>query len=157
MRIEEVLSLQDYDQHARARWPHRIPNVQSTDLSERLGDCIYDYSSGAPVQRLGVHGPANERTDLSGNNVLISRDFYYFGSRAIRLPDYLLPICHQTQGFRSNSNAPYMDQFIAWLRNLKLAPGQLYGWPDFVIDWESISSCGGCTIRSLDDENDTDC
>jgi hypothetical protein len=122
MRVEEVLSLQDYDRSAPSRWPHRIPNVQSADLSERLGDCIYDYSSGAPVQRPGVHGPANEPTDLSGANVLISRDFYYFGSRAIRLPDYLLPICHQTHGHRSNSNAPYLDQFVAWLQNLNLVP-----------------------------------
>jgi hypothetical protein len=75
MRVEEVLSLQDYDRYAPSRWPYRIPNVQSADLSERLGDCIYDYSSGAPVQRPGVYGPAKERTDLSGANVLISRDF----------------------------------------------------------------------------------
>jgi hypothetical protein len=157
MRVEEVLSLQDYDRHAPSRWPHRIPNVQSADLSERLGDCIYDYSSGTPVQRAGVHGPVNERTDLSGENVLISRNFYYFGSRAIPLPDYLLRICHQTQGHRSNSNAPYFGQFVAWLRSLELAPGQLYGWPDFMIDWGSIRSCGGCAIRSLDDQNDPDC
>lgn len=157
MRVEEVLSLRDYDRYALSRWPHRIPNVRSADLSERLGDCIYDFASGTPVQRQGVHGPANESTDLSGENVLISTDFYYLGNRAMRLPDYLLPICHQTQGHRSDSNAPYFDQFVAWLRNLKLVPGQLDGWPDFMIDWRTLASCGGCTIRSLDGQNDPDC
>jgi hypothetical protein len=157
MRIEEVLPLKDYDQLSPSRWPHRIPNVQSADLSERLGDCIYDYSSGTPVQRHGVHGPANVTTDLRGENVLISTDFYYFGSRAIRLPDYLLPICHQTQGHRSDSNSPYCNQFVSWLRGLRLSPGQLYGWPDFMVDWAVIASCGGCTIRRVDDENDTVC
>ncbi len=157
MCVEETLSLKQYDQQAPVKWPHRIPNVHSADLSERLGDCIYDYSKGAPIQRCGVHGPGNVETDLSGENVLISRDFYYFGSRAIRLPDYLLPICHQTQGHRSDCNAPYFDQFVAWLRNLELSPGQMHGWPDFIIDWGAVSSCGGCSIRKLDDENDQSC
>jgi hypothetical protein len=157
MHVEDVLSLKEYDLKAPTDWPHRIPNVRSADLSERLGDCIYDYSKGAPMQRPSVHGPINVETDLGGQNVLISRDFYYLGSRAIRLPDFLLPICHQTQGHRSDSNAPYFDQFVAWLRSLALVPGQMYGWPDFIVDWSTVSICGGCSIRKLDDENDCSC
>jgi hypothetical protein len=158
MRIEEVLPLSKYDQEARSRWPLRIPNMQSADLAELLGDCIYDYSSGTVVQRRGVHGPANQATDLSGENVLISRDFYYFGSRAIRLPDSLLPICPNTQGHRSTSNDPYVSKFVSWLRNMKLTPGQLYGWPDFIVDWAVYSARGGCTPRKLNGERDhSDC
>lgn len=154
MRVEDVLSFKEYDQQAPTRWPHRVPNVRSADLSERLGDCIYDYSKGAPSQRPSVHGRNNVETDLGGQNVLISGDFYYFGSRAIRLPDYLLPICHQTQGHKSDSNAPYFDQFVAWLRNLGLVPGQVHGWPDSIVDWGGVYSCDGCSIRKLDGEND---
>jgi hypothetical protein len=157
MRVEDVLSLEAYDKQASANWPHRIPDVSSADLSERLGDCIYDFSTGAPVQRSGVHGPENVKTDLSGKNVLLSRHFYYFGSHAIELPDDLLPIRHQTQGHRSDSNAPYFDRFVAWLHGLLLTPGQIYGWPDFIIDWATVSTCGGCIIRKIDDENDEPC
>jgi hypothetical protein len=157
MRVEEVLSLEKYDQDAPTKWPHRIPNRQSADLSERLGDCVYDYSQGTPRQRAGVHGPRNVETDLGGQNVLISRDFYYLGARAIKLPDCLLPICHQTRGHRSDSNDPYIDQFVGWLRNLALATGQIYGWPDFIVDWEAVSKSGGCPIRKLDGENDRSC
>jgi len=156
MRVEEVLSLSDYDRQAQAKWPHRIPDLDSLDLSERLGDCIYDYSRGCPVQRPGVHNAANRETDLSGQNVLISRDFYYFGSRAVKLPSSLLPICHQTQGHRSDSNAPYFDRFVDWLRGLKLESGQLYGWPDLVVDWRTVSSCG-CVARKVAAENDESC
>ena len=156
MRVEEVLSLEEYDRKAQKHWPHRIPDVQSMVLAERLGDCIYAFNGGAPKQRRGVHGPANIETDLSGKNVLISRDYYYFGSRAKELPDYLRAICHQTQGHRSTSNAPYFEQFVSWVRSLALSPGQ-YGWPDFIIQWASIESCGGCLPRKLDDENDPDC
>lgn len=94
MRVEEVLSLQDYDRNAESRWPYRIPNLQSAALQDRLGDCIYDFSSGVPIQRSSVHGASNIFTDLSGENVLLSKDFYYFGNRARKLPDKLLAICH---------------------------------------------------------------
>jgi hypothetical protein len=157
MQVEEVLTLKEYDEQAPTRWPHRIPNVTSTDLWERLGDCIYDYSHGVPVQRPGVHGVINVETDLGGQNVLISRDFYYLGRSAIKLPDYLQPLCHQTQGHRSNSNAPYFDRFVSWLGNLSLAPGGMHGWPDFTVDWGAVSSCGGCPIRKLDGESDRLC
>jgi hypothetical protein len=66
MHVEEVMSLEEYDARASTDWPHRIPNAGSADLSERLGDCIYDFSNGAPVQRPGVHSPENRDTDLGG-------------------------------------------------------------------------------------------
>jgi len=146
MRAEEVLSLRDYDFKAASRWPERIPNIYSADLSDRLGDWIYDYSRGKPCQRPSVHGTQNIETDLSGENALLSWDFYYFGSSVMKLPDTLLPICHQTQGHRSDSNAPYCDRFVSWLRGLARRPG-MYGWPDFSIDWLKISSAGGCLQR----------
>ena len=154
MRVDEVVSLEDYDRRTPVDWPHRIPDAGSADLAERLGDCIYDYSSGMPEQRRGVHGPGNVKTDLGGENVLVSRNFYYFGSQAIPLPHELLPICHQTQGHKSKANAPYVDRFVTWLRSLNLAPGQLYGRPEYIIDWAEVSSCGGCIIRKLDDDDD---
>lgn len=155
MQVDEVLSLKDYDKRAPTNWPHRLPNVDSSDLSERLGDCIYDYSNGEmPIQRPSVHGLENVVTDLKGENVLLSRDFYCFGSRAIQLPNDLLPICHQTEGHKSNVNAPYFARFVSWLRGLNLTPGQIYGWPDHIVEWDAILSCGGCITRKLDDEKD---
>ncbi len=156
MQVEEVLSLRDYDLEAASRWQYRIPNVFSADLADRLGDCIYDYSQEVPSLRPSVHGRQNVETDLSGENVLISWDYYYFGSCAVELPDCLLPICHQTQGHRSDSNAPYRDQFVSWLRGLKLRTG-MHGWPDFAINWEEVACGGGCSPRKSDNENDAPC
>ena len=82
MKITEVVSIRKYDQMAKERWAFRLPNISSKDLTARLGDCLYDYSSGSPKQRPGVHGPINMKTDLGGDNVLISNHFYYFGSNA---------------------------------------------------------------------------
>jgi hypothetical protein len=154
MRVDETPSLAEYDKHASLRWPNRIPNVASPNLVDRLGDCIYDFSSGKPVQRQGIHGPRNQTTDLSGENVLISKHFYYFGGRAYPLPTHLLPICHQTQGHRSDSNAVYFQPFVEWIEGLKLEVGQLYGWPDFIVDWSELAACGGCPRRIEDASSD---
>jgi len=151
MRVEEVLSLADYDRQCRLHWLHRIPDITSPDLSERLGDCIYDFSHGHPVQRPGVHGPLNAAKDLSGLNVLVSRHFYYFGSNAPSVPAHLEEICHQTQGHRSDANDPFFDDFVRWIEGGNRKVGQLYGWPDFVVDWESTADCGGCLLRHEDD------
>jgi hypothetical protein len=75
MHVEEALPLEEYDRQAHARWPDRIPNLKSADMSERLGDCIYDYSTGTAMQRPSVHGPLNIVTDLAGQNALVSWDF----------------------------------------------------------------------------------
>ena len=156
MHIEEVVSMQDYDRMAPERWPHRIPDIESLALQDRLGDCIYNFSSGFPVQRKGVHGAGNMEVDLKGQNVLISRDFYYFGNQARLLPENLLPICHQNQGHKSNANRPYFDQFIEWIRNLVPSTGQIYGWPDYIIDWGNLAG-GGCATRQYEDANDIEC
>lgn len=158
MKVEEILSLQDYDRLAPKRWPHRIPNVKSPALQDRLGDCIYDFSDGnSPVQRAGVHDNGNVLTDLGGRNVLISRDFYYFGSRAKPLPDSLLAICHQTQGHRSIANDPYVEKFVAWIRSVAPTPGQLYGWPDFILEWDAEQSRRSCVVRADDNKQDIPC
>jgi hypothetical protein len=152
MRVDDVLSFAEYDKRCRSQWPHRIPDISSPDLSERLGDCIYDFSNGKPVQRPGVHGPMNKDTDLSGLNVLVSKYFYYFGSNAIQLPPHLHEICHQTQGHRSDANDPFFEDFVRWIDGGKRTVGQLYGWPDVVVDWEALSRCGGCLLRRDDDQ-----
>jgi hypothetical protein len=156
MRVEKVLSFEEYDREAAKNWPHRIPKIQSMELAERLGDCIYSFQNGEPKLLPSVHGPGNKDTDLSGKNVLLSKDFYYFGRRAQLLPDHLRPICHQGQGHRSTSNGDYFDPFVTWVRSLAPAPGQ-YGWPDAVIDPSGTEFGCDCSPRKRDGENDTGC
>ncbi len=146
MRVDQILSLRDYDRLAPVHWPSRIPNLASRIIADRHGDCIYDFSGAVPVQRPGVHGPANIKTDLRGQNVLISRHYFYFGQNAIQLPADLLPIIHQTQSHKVNANAPFVQPFIVWVHSLGLEPNHLYGWPDGVPDWSTLPN-GGCAVR----------
>ncbi len=156
MRVDEIVTMADYDRLSSSRWPFRIPNATSKDLTHRLGDCIYNFSSSPPAQRPGVHDASNQATDLRGINTLISTHFFYFGAKAIQLPPQLHAICHETQGHRSDSNAPYMKDFISWIDSLRLVPGQLYGWPDFIVDWGLAARCG-CKVRKEDGEHDNPC
>lgn len=89
--------------------------------------------------------------------MLTSHHFYYWGAEAIDLPPDLKGIRHQTQGHKNDSNVPHFDSFVSWLNDLKLAPGQMYGWPDFMVDWATVSSCDGCSARRIDGENDNPC
>jgi hypothetical protein len=132
MRVDQVLTLREYDRLAPDYWPSRVPDLTSPIIADRLGDCIYDFSAGAPLQRRGVHGPAHMWADLSGQNVLLSRHFFYFGANAIRLPPHLRPLVHQTQSHKVNANEPYVKAFIEWIASLRLEPNYLYGWPDGV-------------------------
>ena len=130
MRVDQVISLRDYDRLAPEYWASRIPNLTSPVIADRLGDCIYDFSTGAPVQRPGMHGPTHMATDLSGQNVLISRHYFYFGANAISLPEHLRPLLHQTQSHKVKANEPFVQPFVDWVRSLGVEPNHLYGWPD---------------------------
>jgi hypothetical protein len=143
MRVDQIVTLPDYDRLAPAYWPSRIPDLQSPVIADRLGDSIYDFSQGAPVQRRGVHGAGHMATDLSGRNALLSRHFFYFGANAIALPPHLQGLVHQTQSHKVTANEPFVLPFLAWLAALRLTPGQLYGWPDGVPKWDKVltSSC----------------
>jgi hypothetical protein len=154
MLVDEAIPLKEYDQRAKAEWPHRIPKV-SNDPSTLLGDCIYDFSAGSPpYQRFGVHGPENRDTDLGGENVLIGRQFYYFGKNAVPLPDELLPIIHQTQGHKSNANGPCVDMFQHWIRGHKIGK---HGDPDMEIDWGELRAGGSCKARAKERPDDPVC
>ena len=107
------------------------------------------------VQRPGVHGPDNQAKDLGGQNVLLSEYFFYWGSKAIPLPSWLLSLTHQTQGHKSVANAKLEPAFVQWIMGLGLQSGQLYGWPDFIIDWTGVRKGYGCPVRACDeDESD---
>src|SRR6266853_1360984 len=155
MRVDDVITFDEYDRRAPMEWPAKVPQPISRDLAERLGDCIYDYTNGSPPrQRSGVHGPGNMKTDLSGVNVLLSRDFFYFGSKAIPVPPHLMSICHQSQGHKSKANTPYVADFVVWITGLGLERGQLYGWPDLMVDWSAAHKGCGCDPRAQESVND---
>ena len=147
MKVDEKLTLEQYDTRCKTDWPSRIPMTQSLDLQERLGDCIYDYSSGSAKLRPSVHCEDNVETDLSGGNVLVANEFYYFGSKAIQLPESLLDLCHQTQGHKSNSNSELFTPFVEWIRNQDYKPGYCMGGQTLLSIGRTVSQVTGVVFE----------
>jgi hypothetical protein len=95
-----------------------------------MGDCIYDFTCrGLPSLRSSIHSEANRDTDLGGLNVLLSRNFYYFGNRPVPLPRSLWPIVHSTQGHKSHANEKFADRFVEWLICQGWRRNALFGKP----------------------------
>jgi hypothetical protein len=123
MRVDDTKTMKEYDEYTRAHLPQKIPLIKyplekldpGTDAWKlRLGDSIYDFSGKRVRQRAGVHRAENRKTDLSGKNALVSREFVYYGREAIELPDELRGILHEGQGFSSVKNAPHLGAFLEW-------------------------------------------
>lgn len=115
MEVTDVKTLGEYYTYCKKCLPAKIPKLSSKDLRRRAGDCIYFEKNGILKQLEGVHNEDNYDTDTNGENVLLSDHFYYFGNKAVDLPEYLLSIVKQGQGHRSRSNADFAGEFINWI------------------------------------------
>jgi hypothetical protein len=129
MKVSEVMTLKEYDFYCKKSLPKKIPVFKTTDLRLKVGDCIYDFSSGEPQLRQSVHKSENIKTDLGGINVLLSNQFYYFGSKPVPLPSYLLPIVRQGKGHKSKSNEPYREKFVDWITSFKKQKNKVIASP----------------------------
>lgn len=121
MEVTRKMTFEEYDRFCKTELPEKIPIKGFTkDLRKKVGDCLYDYSSGKVEMRdWGVHTLVNMSKDLSGEFVLLSDHFYYFGSQPVPLPGHLLKIVKKGQGHKSKSNAPYVEEFIKWITSFK--------------------------------------
>lgn len=160
MKVTQRMTFQDYDSYCRTELQGKIPNWRTSNFVDKIGDCIYDYSTGKSlIIRKGVHNEKNMITDLNGKYVLLSNQFYYFGDRAKyhELPESLLPIVHQYPSHKSDCNEPYVKNFIKWI--CKFKKNNLYGEPfykdKFVTDEEAMKNCSLCSsVRKHDAEKD---
>jgi len=126
MRVDEVLTWREYseDPRFRAKIPSYSPD-EDRPIEER-GDNIYYLYEGKWYARPSFHYGRKEEMlrDLRGN-VLISREFYYFGRKAIKMPEPILSELKKA-GLR-NGYRPYVSprkirniaaDIIDWIRSL---------------------------------------
>jgi len=146
MRVTQKMTMEDYDWFTRSKLPRKIPLMRSADPRKHCGDSIYDFSVPTPLLRPSVHGEGNRSTDLSGGFVLLSTHFFYFGDKPVALPNALLGIVKQGQGHRSQSNAPYVADFVRWIHGLGYPPATLIGDPQLWSQLDLQASCGPCAV-----------
>jgi hypothetical protein len=111
MRVETVLSFEEYWKRYPSKRPSPITSVKV------LGDNIWHRDASgnwrcAPGAR---HDERNRKRDLKGRNVLISREFYYFGRDAVKMPDRFRCLIAPTQGHKNTSDTRLIISFWDWV------------------------------------------
>jgi hypothetical protein len=131
MKVTSKMTLEEYDQFCKTFVPKKKPDWRNRDYRMRMGDCIYNYIAGSasPKMRTGVHIEENMEKDLSGLYALVSKQYYYFGDKPVKLPDELRPIMHTTQGHKSDANQEYVEPFVNWIESLDIVPNKVIGEP----------------------------
>jgi hypothetical protein len=125
MKVTSKMTFEEYDQFCKTFVPKKKPDWRSIDYRLRMGDCIYNYTAGpTPKMRTGIHTEENQGKDLSGSYVLVSKQFYYFGKKPVKLPDELRPIMYAEQGHQSDANQDYVEPFVNWIENLDQRPNK---------------------------------
>ena len=157
MEVTDKMTLKDYDNFCKTELPKKIPNWRGTSYKDRVGDCIYDYSTEIPRIRKSVHNETNRERDLGGQFALLSDNFYYFGNNPVQLPDYLLDIVRQGQGHKSTSNTPYFELFLDWISSFQKYRNKVNAEPHlkdlFVLDSDYESKCS-TRHKQQDDEDE---
>lgn len=145
MEITETLTMQQYDTYCKAELPKKILNWRGKSYKERVGDCIYDFSVDPPKILKSVHNEGNRQRDLGGQFSLLLDHFYYFGDKPELLPDDLLPIVRQGQGYKSTANQSYFHDFVDWILTQVKAKNKVYSEPNdrhlFTLDSDHICVC----------------
>ena len=159
MKVTDKMNLAEYNTFCEKFLPGKIANFKTSKFIDKIGDCIYYGSDMDNLQiSLSVHNIANRSTDLGGVNTLLSDHFYYFGDKAIDIPEHLMHLVKQGQGHKSNANNHILESFIDWIDGIGIQPNSLLGDPQFKLkfspDYEkTISSCATKRLENdLEDE-----
>ena len=73
MKVEEILSMSEYDTRTTKRLRGKDLDRRSKDVRRRVGDSIYDFSVDPPRIRPGIHDEGDRKRDLGGLHAIPSR------------------------------------------------------------------------------------
>jgi len=136
MQVEEIITMNEYWNESRFQIKKPVVNGS---LTQMYGDNIYHLNKSSEwIQENSAHSLDKGITniehlnrDTGGKNVLISKNFFYFGSNCPIIPDEFLDVCCEGRDIKSNAiPLKIADKFIIWIKN-KYEPG-IYGDP---INW----------------------
>lgn len=123
MRVERILTFDEY--WNSPEFLCKRPVLNGT-LCQMYGDNVYHTVGGKVIQEHCAHslesGEPNKGhydTDVSGANVLLSREFYYFGDQAPEIPNnlnYMLPY-RNVQFHDLEEKEDQIRAFVSWLES----------------------------------------
>ena len=138
MQVQEKLTFEEYWNDPRFQLKKPIPNGS---LKMIYGDNFYYQENGIWKQNDSAHsltdGPNKNHMnrDLGGEYVLISQDFYYFGDKAIKIPERYQSgvVCPGRNICSKKLDERIAQNFVAWLQK-NFTAGIIYGDP---INWKN--------------------
>ena len=116
MRVDETLTIEDYwhDERFRTKRPDK-----ALGGVEALGDNIYHRNeAGEWQQEPSNHNSEHILHDIGGENVLVGRDFIYWGSDGPPLPANLARLAGG-RGHKSRSNDKLIPDFVEWFNSFE--------------------------------------
>lgn len=152
MLVDEVVPLDVYG--TRPEYAAKQPDPRG-DYRKRAGDNIYVKDvDGTWRQRESFHSAEHVKRDVSGENCLIAREFYYFGANAVVLPADLRALANDGHpGHRCRFEPEVIEAFVTWL-HANYQPG-VHGKP---YDSKSCAAqeTAECNAASTDSDHETD-
>ena len=131
MKVTCKMTMKEYDTHCNKELQKKIPFPDKKDWRRVLGDSIYDFSIGnIPRLRKVLHDEDDKDTDLKGLNALVSDHFYYFGSKAEKIPPELTGLIKKEQGHIIVDDLVLIEKFEKWISQFEL--NKLYGDPQLL-------------------------
>jgi len=138
MRVDEVVNFTEYYQ----MYPKKRPDFTNGDYVRTRGDNIYKPSDSGFEQLRSKHSNnpkcddwspdcSTQERDLRGKNVLLSKNFIYFGEKAIEIPPELRSII-ASRGYKCRFERSILDSFERLVNNRReeLKAGSVLGKPD---------------------------
>lgn len=115
-QISEILDIAEYGKSTNFEF--KVPQGRGI-WWKKHGDNIYYLKNSAWIQRRNIHhGPKHMKHDLSGMNVLLCHDYWYFGDSAIAIPDHLVQIVKKGPGHKLIKDKGLVNSFFSWLKEL---------------------------------------
>jgi hypothetical protein len=139
MRVDEICSFDEY-------WNDPRFQIKKPDLAgssvRAFGDNIYHLAGKEWIQADSHHSYSDGSTnklnvarDTKADRVLISNEYSYFGTAAVKIPEKLrnfsgYDLCKTGPGFRSDAPEEMIREFISW--NRSFSGCKIKGFPN---DW----------------------
>ena len=143
MRVDEIISYIEY--YEDSRFTAKIPDYDKGTVVYKCGDNIYKPLSNEnflQLQSMHSNGknenPDTKIHDLGGKRVLISKNFYYFGQKALNLPETLEELkvgrAHKNK-FSPDVVSAFLDFIGRQTRGVNAPPSS---WPLNDDSWKSV-------------------
>jgi len=116
MKVTEKLSFDEYYE----RFPEKRPDFDKVETIYRRGDNIYKPMGNGEYEQLkSRHTIKNQPKDIGGKYVLLSNEFYYFGSNPIGILDnFRVLICGR--GHKCHTDKALQSSFLDYISSNKL-------------------------------------